>query len=769
MKEIIKISVGELAEYAFQSGDLNLEVFTSSNRAVSGIRVHQKIQRSRPEEYQKEVFISRQFETENFIVEINGRIDGIFVFPDKTIIEEIKTTERKLEYYQNNENPVHRAQVNIYAYLYAIANDLKEIETHLTYYRLETKEIREFTKIFSKNELEDFFNLLFDKFLKWTNRLFEYKNLRNESIQNLKFPFEKYRLGQHKMATEVYKTVRDSGQLIVQAPTGIGKTLAVIFPAIKSFPEKYTTKIFYLTPKTTGKEVAEKAFRKMNENGLIFKFLTLTAKDKICFNPENACNGEECKFARGFYDRIDDALNDIFSENSLSRDVIEKYSREHAICPFEFSLAISLWSDCVICDYNYAFDPRVYLRRFFDEENRNKNNKFVFLVDEAHNLVDRARSMFSADLFKKDILQTRKLIKENLPSIYKDLGRINSWLLKARKISEEFEGYFNENELPENLFVLLKNFQKTTEKWLSMNMKTSYRKNLLETYFAILNFTRISELFDEFYTTCYENENRDFRIKLFCLNPAKLLNKSLERCNSAIFFSATMTPSEYFEDILGCSEFVDHLKLSSPFPRENLKIRLAYKISTRYKHRHQTKDMICSHITNFIEEKKGNYLVFFPSYEYLKMVYESFIFTNSALDVIQQTPSMSEEERGIFLDRFNRKNVWTLVGFAVLGGVFGEGIDLIGERLDGAVIVGVGLPKISFERHLIKQYFDEFEKGFEYAYIFPGMIKVLQAAGRVIRSENDKGSILLIGDRFGNYQYRSLLPEYWQVEKIEDK
>nr|MBC8385629.1 DEAD/DEAH box helicase [Candidatus Cloacimonadota bacterium] len=321
MKEIIKISVGELAEYAFQSGDLNLEVFTSSNRAVSGIRVHQKIQRSRPEEYQKEVFISRQFETENFIVEINGRIDGIFVFPDKTIIEEIKTTERKLEYYQNNENPVHRAQVNIYAYLYAIANDLKEIETHLTYYRLETKEIREFTKIFSKNELEDFFNLLFDKFLKWTNRLFEYKNLRNESIQNLKFPFEKYRLGQHKMATEVYKTVRDSGQLIVQAPTGIGKTLAVIFPAIKSFPEKYTTKIFYLTPKTTGKEVAEKAFRKMNENGLIFKFLTLTAKDKICFNPENACNGEECKFARGFYDRIDDALNDIFSENSLTREI----------------------------------------------------------------------------------------------------------------------------------------------------------------------------------------------------------------------------------------------------------------------------------------------------------------------------------------------------------------------------------------------------------------------------------------------------------------
>jgi len=767
MKENIRISVRELAEYTHRTGDLNLEVFTSSSRAVSGIRIHQKLQKSRPEEYHKEVFVSKQIETENFVVEIKGRIDGIFVYPHNVIIEEIKTTERKLDHFQKNENPVHWAQAKIYAFIYASEHHLKLLDVRLTYYQLETKEIKEYTKNFSINELEEFFNALFSKYLEWTNKLFQYKNLRNESILKLEFPFSKYRSGQRKMAMEVYRNIRDSGQLIVQAPTGIGKTLAVLFPAIKSFPDKHSTKIFYLTPKTTGKEAAEKAFLKMMEKDLIFKFLILTAKDKICPNPENACNGEECKFAKGFYDRIDDALNDIFTENSLTREKIEKYSQAHQVCPFEFSLAISLWSDCVVCDYNYAFDPRVYLRRFFDEDNRKKNDKFVFLIDEAHNLVDRARSMFSVELFKKNILETRKMIKENLPKIYKNLGKINSWLIKARKLSEDFNGYFNENELPENFFPKLKNFLKSTEKWLSLNIKTSFRKKLLETYFDVLNFFRISELFDENYTTCYEKENKDFKIKLFCINPSKLLNKTLERCNSAIFFSATMTPFDYFKDILGCAEFTDHLKLPSPFPKKNLKVWLAHKISTRYKHRQQTKEKISSFIKDYIQQKKGNYLVFFPSYVYLKMVYESFSSFVPDIDIILQSPSMSENERENFLDEFNHENVRTLVGFAVLGGVFGEGIDLVGERLDGAVIVGVGLPKISFERHLIKQYFDEYEKGFEYAYIYPGMTKVLQAAGRVIRTENDKGSILLIGDRFVNYQYKTLLPEYWRPRKID--
>ena len=460
-------------------------------------------------------------------------------------------------------------------------------------------------------------------------------------------------------------------------------------------------------------------------------------------------------------------MNDIFTENSLTKEKIEKYSRAHEVCPFEFSLAISLWSDCVICDYNYAFDPRVYLRRFFDEDNRKKDDKFVFLIDEAHNLVDRARSMFSAELFKKNILKTRKITKENLSKIYQDLGKINSWLLKMRKLSENFNGYFNENELPENFFPILKNFLKSTEKWLSQNIKTSFRKKLLETYFEVLSFYRISELFDKNYTTCYEKENKDFKMKLFCINPSKLLNKTLERCNSAIFFSATMTPFDYFKDILGCAEFTDLMKLPSPFPKENLKVFLAYKTSTRYKHRQITKDKICILIKNFIQHKKGNYLIFFPSYEYLKMVYEIFSFSISDVDIIRQSPSMSEEERAIFLDRFDHENIRTLVGFVVLGGIFGEGIDLVGERLDGAAIVGVGLPKISFERHLIKQYFDEYEKGFEYAYIYPGMTKVLQAAGRVIRTELDKGSILLIGDRFVNYQYKSLLPDYWKPCPID--
>ncbi len=282
MKEKLNISVRELAEYTHRTGDLNLDVFTSSSRAVSGIRIHQKIQKSRPEEYSKEVFVSKQIETENFIVEIKGRIDGVFVYPENVIIEEIKTTARNPEYYQKKENPVHWAQAKIYAFIYASEYNLKLIDVRLTYYQLETNEIREFTKTISIKELEEFFKTLFSKYLKWANKLFQYKNLRDKSILKLEFPFSNYRSGQRKMATEVYKTIRDSGQLIVQAPTGIGKTLAILFPAIKSFPEKHSTKIFYLTPKTTGKEAAEKAFLKMTEKGLKFKFLTLTAKDKIC-------------------------------------------------------------------------------------------------------------------------------------------------------------------------------------------------------------------------------------------------------------------------------------------------------------------------------------------------------------------------------------------------------------------------------------------------------------------------------------------------------
>ncbi len=766
MKEKITISVRELAEYTHRSGDLNLEVFASSSRAVSGIRIHQKIQKSRPGVYQKEVFVSRQLETENFLMEIKGRIDGVFVFPDKTIIEEIKTTERNIDSLEKKENPLHWAQAKIYAFIYASEQNQQKIDVRLTYYQLESGEIREFTKTFSKQELEEFFQTLFQKYEIWMNRLFDYRKMRDKSIKNLEFPFEKYRLGQRQMATEVYRTIRDSGQLIVQAPTGIGKTAAVLFPAIKAFPEKHTTKVFYLTPKTTGKEAAEKALQKMTEKGLNFKFMTLTAKDKICPNPENACMGEECKFAKGFYDRIETALDDIFKENSLTGEIIEKYSRTHEVCPFEFSLAISLWSDCVICDYNYAFDPRVYLRRFFDEENRKKDDRFAFLIDEAHNLVDRARSMFSAELFKKEILQTRKILKNDLPKIYQELGKINSRLLKMRKQSDDLEGYFNENEIPENLFPILQKFLKTTEKWLSLNIKTTFRKKLLETYFDVLNFFRISELFDEKYTTCYEKENKDFMVKLFCIDPSGLLDRCLERCSSGIFFSATMTPFEYFKDILGCAEFTDFLKFPSPFPAENLKVYLAHKISTRYKHRRQTKEKIAFLIADFVRQKKGNYLIFFPSYVYLKMVYEIFSLSVSEIDLIRQTPAMTEPERNDFLEKFDHENVRTLVGFAVLGGIFGEGIDLVGERLDGAVIVGVGLPKISFERHLIRQYFEEFERGFEYAYIYPGMTKVLQAAGRVIRTEDDKGTILLIGDRFRNYRYKRLLPEEWDLMRI---
>jgi DNA excision repair protein ERCC-2 len=758
MKMSQRISVRALVGHVFRSGDLDLR-FSSSKSSVEGIHAHQIIRKDRPDTYVQEVPISYDFEIDGLFLTITGRIDGIYQAPDRIIIDEIKTTHDNLDFMSRQEDSAAWAQVKCYAYIYGKVQGLSEIDTQLTFYNIDTGEIKAIRRTYSLDELEVFLRDLVSRYLEWLTIITEWHRIRDLSIQSLKFPFDAYRPGQRAMAVDVYRTIENSGQLMIQAATGIGKTMAALFPSIKAMAEGLTAKIFYLTAKTTERAAAERALDELRGKGLKMKSITLTAKEKICFSPESGCMGEECEFAKGYFDRIQDVLRRVFIHDAFTREYIESIAGEYRVCPFELSLDLSLWVDCIICDYNYVFDPKISLKRFFQE----RQTAFTLIVDEAHNLEHRAREMFSAELRKQPFLDVRRSIRYDLPTVYKWMGRINAWLVKTRKRCDEMGHAIFEKEQPHELYPLLRIVAEEMERWLSFNIKTLYREKLLDLYFDIIGFLKIAELFDECYAAYTEKVGRDLRIKLFCIDPSKNLKNALKQLRATIFFSATMMPMDYYKNILGCNESVKLLELPSPFPRENLCVIISGGISTLYRHRGKTSTDVVSAILALVTGKKGNYLLFFPSYEYMMTVYEIVTTERPDLETIIQRPGMKEGDRDLFLGRFRNDDSNTLVGFVVMGGIFGEGIDLVGERLSGAVIVGVGLPGITAEREIIRNYFNEISnEGFAYAYAYPGINRVLQAAGRVIRSSNDRGVVLLIDKRFLFDEYQSLLPQEWQ-------
>jgi DNA excision repair protein ERCC-2 len=796
MKRYLQVAVRELVEYTLRSGDLVRDFsFVGGDRArersVEGIHAHQRIQSSRPSEYRSEVTIAHQVESGDHIVTISGRIDGVYRYtdPDRAVIDEIKTTTHDPDSFAE-ENPIHWGQAKVYAYLYALKEELETMEVQLTYYRVaepgyededsgakKAGKTREFRKSFTFKELETFFHDLLNRYLGWLSALEKWRRQRDQSIKELTFPYPVFRPGQQQMIADVFQAVEKGEQLIVEAPTGIGKTMAAIFPAVKALGSGLMEKFFYLTAKTTGREVARKALEDLGRKGLRFKSLTLTAREKICFKPGSACNGEECEFARGYFDRINEATAALFQGDTdgLTRQVIETAARQFTLCPFEFSLELSLWVDAIICDYNYAFDPRVYLKRFFGEENNGSESAFVFLVDEANNLVDRSREMFSAELFKQSFPDLKAKLKSAAPTINRALNAINTQLVRLKQECEEAGKPLAWESYPADLVPPLRRFTQAIERWLARNTGTKipFRQELMTLYFDVSWFLKVAEIYNETYATCLEMIDNDFRVKLFCIDPSRQLAEAFQRCTAAIFFSATLSPLDYFRHILGCDPSARESILPSPFPQEHLCLPTADRVSTLYKYRERTKTTVTRIIHTLVNQHPGNYLVFFPSYQYMKMIYELFAVMNPMPERIVQTPGMSEAERDAFLENFtvdNRANGKTLVGFAVMGGVFGEGIDLAGDRLTGAAIVGVGLPGISLERELIKEYFTQLQgTGFEYAYLYPGMNRVFQAAGRVIRSAEDRGVVLLIDHRFTTTQYRSLLPPHWNPIRVRDE
>ncbi len=786
-KPIHTVSVRDLVEFVLRTGDLGGErLFVGSDRALAGIRGHQKIQRSRPAGYQTEIPVEYDVDGGDFVLRIRGRIDGLLETPGKVLLEEIKTV---LGPWDQMADPLHWAQAKFYGYIHASVQSLAELSLRLVYLQLETDRTVEFEHAFSLSELSEFFVATTGIYLDWLREEHRWAKQRDRSIRDLAFPFPAYRAGQRELAVATYRVLANGGRLYLAAPTGIGKTMSVLFPAIKALGEGKLERIFYLTARTVGRAVAEKALMDLRKSGLQIRSVTLTAKEKVCVRDGHPCDPLMCPLSKGYYDRIKPALREALSQAEITRPVIEAIALKHQVCPFELSLDISVWVDVVICDYNYAFDPQVFLRRHFAEE----GGDFAFLIDEAHNLVDRAREMFSANLDAQEIRDVRRAIKTGVPRCARALSKLlsemrklenptssaneepdisdtavelNLFPAKSQQPVETGDGARTFHELPEGLIKSVEAALTEAEAWLVQNKPAEFQEDLLSLFFHLFSFLRTADIYDERYVTIVE-PTPELRVRLFCIDPSHLLRVALKRCKGAVFFSATLTPVDYYRTLLGGTPEDPVLQLASPFPPENLAVLVHDRIQTHFKGRPESIGDVAEAVGTFVEGRRGNYLVYFPSFQYLNDVLQEFQRRHADIPVLVQKPGMTEPERDAFLSAFAVEHGNTLVGFAVMGGVFGEGIDLVGDRLIGAVIVGVGLPQLCTERNLIRDHFQQQNSlGFEYAYTFPGMNRVLQAVGRVIRSDTDRGVVLLIDARFGETRYRRLFPSWWKYIRV---
>ena len=764
-KPKVRISVRNLVEFILRSGDLDNSRGSSGDKEamLKGGRLHRKIQRSMKGNYQAEVSLKRESEYEDVIIQVEGRADGIFTEDGEFWIDEIKGTYGNLQAMEAPV-PVHRAQAMCYGWIYGEKEGLSQIGIQMTYSHLDTEDTRRFREIFSMEELKNWYQKLLDDYHKWISCSLSWKKERNASMKDLQFPFP-YREGQREIVSGVYHTVSSKKTLFVQAPTGVGKTMSAIFPSVRAIGEGKGETLFYLTAKTITGTVAWEAFHTLRENGLKFKVTAITAKEKLCFLDSPECTPEKCPYAKGHFDRVNDAVYELWTtEEVYSREVIRAHAEKWQVCPFEMCLDLSVWVDGVICDYNYAFDPNVHLKRFFGE---NISGDYIFLIDEAHNLVERGREMYSAEISRQTLFTLRKKIRKHFPKLARALDKASRQMLELEedlKASQNpYQVLSNPGVLPVTFLTISGELEEILEE---KNLEEELRKEILEFYFVVRDFLNVSELVDEnyvVYTECF-GEN-DFRLRLFCVNPAANLGEYLKKGRSAVFFSATLFPMLYYRELLTTETDAYGIYVQSPFSAKNRRILIGSDVSSRYTRRNHTEyRKIAEYISRCVWQRQGNYMVFFPSYRLMEDVYQVYEeeFSVDWVRCIRQNSDMTEREREEFLEEFQSRE-GTLVGFCVLGGIFSEGVDLTGESLIGAIIVGTGLPQIGSEREILKEYYDrKKQSGFDYAYRYPGMNKVLQAAGRVIRTKEDRGVILLLDDRFLGRDYGEIFPREWK-------
>ena len=760
-EEKVRISVRNLVEFILREGDLDSRQGGGADKEAMllGGRIHRKIQRQMGSGYHAEVPLQIVVPCEKLDIVVEGRADGIIDEDGRTAVDEIKGILQELDLIKEPKK-VHLAQAKCYAYIYAGKKELSEIGVQMTYCQMETEEVKRFYQTFSYEELKKWFLDLVHQYEKWAVFQIEWRQKRNQSIKQVEFPFG-YREGQKDLVVSVYRSILRKKKLFIQAPTGVGKTMATVFPAVKAVGEELANQIFYLTAKTITRTVAEKAFLTLKEQGLAYKVITLTAKEKICFCEKAECNPDACPYAKGHFDRVNDAVFDMLTHtDDMSRDQIESYARKYTVCPFEMALDLSVWTDAVICDYNYVFDPNAHLKRFFGE---GAKKEYLFLIDEAHNLVERGRAMYSASICKENFLEVRKAVKEEDAKLGKAISGCNEQLLALKRECPGHALYSSVSHLVPRLM----NVMTEMERFLEECSQEEIREKVLDLYFEVRDFLSIHDKLDENYMIYTElTEEGKFYVWLFCVNPAVNLSEYLNYGVSTIFFSATLLPIQYYKKLLSTQTDDYAVYAHTPFPEENKKVLIGSDVTTRYTRRSEEMyERYARYMLETVRKKQGNYLAFFPSYRFLNDVYEAFLTLlreKEEIFCLIQDPGMTEEEREEFLNYFEEERDGTLIGFCVMGGIFSEGIDLTEERLIGTWIVGTGLPQVCLERELLKQYFDEKGmSGFEYAYLYPGMNKVLQAAGRVIRTDTDRGMIFLLDDRFLLRQYRAVFPREW--------
>ena len=757
----LELSVHQLVDFLLRKGDIDSRVFNRSSMN-EGTLLHALYQSKQGPDYISEYALEVETVVEEIKVKIQGRADGIIKRGDDYTIDEIKTTVIDLKEFRDNNLEWHLGQAKVYAYMFAKEKGLKYCGVKLTYIKQgkEAEKLFE-TYSFTFEQLEDYFYSLINEYLMFYNIVLRKLEERNESIKILEFPFDKYRKGQRELAKYAYSIAKNGGKLFVEAPTGIGKTMSTLFPFIKSLNEDEKEKIFYLTAKNSGKMNAHLAINILRAQGLKLMDVILTAKEKICFCKDKACNPEECPFAVGYYNKIKDVIKEaILAYDDFDYDTVVAIAKVYNICPFELELDLSLFADVIICDYNYLFDPISYLKRYMDED----SSHLLALVDEAHNLVDRSRDMYSASIDFQLFEKAKKSLR-GIPT-----KKIKAALLKVKKMFEKYQDY----ELGEHEFldVDYEDF-KVIDKFISVyqdeskDPKNEITKELTTFYIECNKFKRISELMDDNFIHYMNKQEDNITLKITCLNASKFLKEVCKRIKGSIFFSATLSPMEYYIETLGGDVENDPtLTLSSPFPKENLKIMVAPKISVKYKEREKSYDELARYIEIFVTQKVGNYFIYLPSYEYKDKIMELIHLPEDIILHVQEK-EMSDMEKEMFLDNFRPNPKETHVGIAIIGGAFSEGIDLVNDRLIGLMIVGIGLGKINYESDKIMALFDSKElNGFDYAYLYPGMNKVMQAVGRLIRSENDRGVAVLVEQRYLRKEYRDLYKKEWEDYEV---
>ena len=775
----IEMSVRELCARTLGGGDLEYGGGRAlAERGRIGADIHRQIQSERGAYYRAEVPMTNTTRYGELTYTVSGRADGVDLDENGYTVEEIKTMHTRAFSFPVPE--IYLAQLRIYGYFFCVEKDLGGVNLRMTCINIDNDKQKETIVYATREQLRNYYFSLLARIERWATLCEKRQREELPILSSVPFPYPDMRGGQEDMIRAIHRAIKRGERLFLQAPTGLGKTMSSLYPAVRACGEGLADRVFYLTAKASTRQEAFGAVRRLVQNGAPMRATVLTAREQICphisamsdgRSLSTHCNGVECEYAAGYYDRAGDAIYELLaSGRGYDRRRILEVAHKYKVCPYELSLDVSEYCDVIIADYNYVFDPLVYLRRYF-APGASCEGKNIFLIDEAHNLADRARDMYSVTLSRRvfeklyaKVDRRDKILNEALETMILTMRGMKKMCRDNLSVDEQGNecGYCLSHAPLTSFNEKIHWFSDQCDTWLRHHGEEDIANGVRDLCYTLREYTTIMDHYDEHYVTYVELGDGDTRVHLLCLDPSGELNTLLNRAVSSSLFSATLTPLSYFSDVLGGGDSPRTLALPSPYDCDNFGLFLVDGISTRYSQRKESCRHIAACIGAAVSGKKGNYIVYFPSYSYLESVLAHFRALYPTVATVVQKQGMRAAEREAFLDAFVADEGVLRVGFCVLGGSFSEGVDLPGSRLIGSVIVGVGLPGISGERNILQEYYqNKSEMGYQYAYVYPGMNRVLQAAGRVIRTERDRGIVVLIDDRYATPEYRKLFPSHW--------